>query len=212
MSTSNVLWKGLLVIILPLFVHKFPFCQGLSWDTRWGQMLVFPSSIGTNEQHSSRLQSLGGSLTLWSVSVPGSWEPHPLVLCILENVSFLLVRRECKGHLFSLKVTGLFHRRDFLLLLSVSTIDSLEYFQVCVRACFPIAVFGSEESNLQSNISARPGLLSLSNLHSPISICPIFMGYSGKLQGAEVDLQKKMRLKYHCFPKLLHMILEQLNM
>lgn len=96
----------------------------------------------------------------------------------------------------------------FLRLLSVSMIDSLEYFQVCVRACFPIAAFGSEESNLQSNISARLGLLSLSNLHSPISICPIFMGYSGKLQGANVDLQKKMRLKYHCFTEVLHMILE----
>lgn len=59
--------------------------------------------------------------------------------------------------------------------------------------------FAFEEGNLQSNVSACPRLLSFSNLHSPISIPLIFMGYSGKLQVAEADLQKKMRLKYAAF-------------
>lgn len=62
------------------------------------------------------------------------------------------------------------------------------------------------KENIEGNVSAHASLLSLSNVHSPISIHLIFMGYSGKLQVAEVDLQKKMRLKYHHFHKLLHRI------
>lgn len=85
------------------------------------------------------------------------------MLRILENVSFIRVRRECKGCLFSLEVTVLFHRKDFFAA-DISIIDSLEHFQV---VC---ASFGFEESNLESNVSAHPRLLSLSSLQSPISI------------------------------------------
>lgn len=66
------------------------------------------------------------------------------------------------------------------------------------RLPYPEA-FAFEEGNLQSNISACPRLLCLSSLHSPISIPLFFMDYSGKLQVAEVDLQKKTRLKYDAF-------------
>lgn len=85
----------------------------------------------------------------------------------------------------------------FFLLILISMIDSLEYFQVCMLP-HP-KVFTFEEGNLQINLSACPRLLSLSNLHSPISIPLTFMGYTGKLQIAEADLQKKMRLKYDAF-------------
>lgn len=44
-------------------------------------------------------------------------EPNALMLSVLENVSHLLVWRQCKGSLFLLEVTGLFQSRDFFLLL-----------------------------------------------------------------------------------------------
>lgn len=40
-------------------------------------------------------------------------EPNALMLSVLENVSHLLVWRQCKGSLFLLEVTGLFQSRDF---------------------------------------------------------------------------------------------------
>lgn len=52
-------------------------------------------------------------MTLWSAAALGPRQPDALVLCVLENVSCLLVRRECKGHLLSLELSVLFHRLFF---------------------------------------------------------------------------------------------------
>lgn len=74
-----------------------------------------------------------------------------------------------------------------------------------MSACMPPypKAFGFKESNLQCNISVCPGLLSLSSLHSPVSMHLILMDYSGKLQVAG-DLQK-MSVKEQCFQGLLPM-------
>lgn len=105
-------------------------------------------------------------MTLWSAAALGPREPDALVLCVLENVSCLLFRRECKGHLLPMEVSVLSIRRFFFfsLLILVNMIGSLEYFQVCMLP-YPKAF---EEGNLQSKVNAWPRLLSLSNLHSPI--------------------------------------------
>lgn len=56
-------------------------------------------------------------VTLSGGNSPMVSEPNALMLSVLENVSHLLVWRQCKGSLFLLEVTGLFQSRDFFFLL-----------------------------------------------------------------------------------------------
>lgn len=96
-------------------------------------------------------------VTLSGGNSPMVSEPNALMLSVLENVSHLLVWRQCKGSLFLLEVTGLFQSRDFFFCWNQQAGQFRVLSSVC--ACmlpYPRLTFtGFQGSNKQQEVNCK---------------------------------------------------------